>query len=56
MPQLRAGVQQVGQIVLGFAAGEYDTGFIEREKAVLCDASIPEGDALDLALAVAAID
>jgi acetyl-CoA carboxylase biotin carboxylase subunit len=38
-----------------FAAGEYDTGFIEREKAVLCAAGVAEGAALDVAVAAAAI-
>jgi acetyl-CoA carboxylase biotin carboxylase subunit len=38
-----------------FVAGEFDTGFIEREKAILLAPYQLEGDEQDLAIAVAAI-
>jgi acetyl-CoA carboxylase biotin carboxylase subunit len=40
----------------GFRSGDYDTGFIEQNKAVLCAKIEPEGEALDDAIATAAIE
>jgi acetyl-CoA carboxylase biotin carboxylase subunit len=39
-----------------FAAGEYDTGFIDREKAILCVPGVADAEPLDIALAAVAID
>ncbi len=39
-----------------FAAGEYDTGFIDRERDSLCPTGEAEGEGLDVALAAAAIE
>jgi acetyl/propionyl-CoA carboxylase alpha subunit len=38
-----------------FVAGEFDTGFIEREKATLLAPHTAEGDELDVAIMAAAI-
>jgi acetyl-CoA carboxylase, biotin carboxylase subunit len=39
-----------------FCAGDYDTGFIERERAALLDPAPAAGDLLDVVVAAAAID
>jgi acetyl-CoA carboxylase biotin carboxylase subunit len=39
-----------------FCAGEYDTGFIEREKATLCVAAAAEGAQLEALMASAALN